>query len=179
MNQDAHTSPFVQVGHVVKSQGLKGELKVHFDSINPNAIEQVSMVYMRNDRGDFYPARLSGFRIEEKGNKPSFFVQFEQIADRSSADTMKNKALFLERKEAEIFLNDEVEELSFIDFEVMYEDSALGYVDEVIDNGAQQLLSIISNKRALLVPIVDEYVERVDANSKTIYCQNLEPLIEL
>ncbi len=179
MNQDALTSPFVQVGHIVKSQGLKGELKVHFDSINPEAMEQVSMVYMRNDRGDFYPSRLSGFRIEEKGNKTSFFVQFEQIADRSSADAMKNKALFLERKEAEQLFNDDVEELTFIDFEVLYEGSALGYVDEVIDNGTQQLLSIVSGKGSLLVPMVDEYVERVDADSKTIYCQNLEPLIEL
>ncbi|RNC83053.1 MAG: 16S rRNA processing protein RimM [Balneola sp.] len=179
MNQDALTSPFVQVGHVVKSQGLKGELKVHFDSINPNAIEQISMVYMRNDRGDFFPSRLSGFRIEEKGNKPSFFVQFDQIADRSSADAMKNKALFIERKEAEKFFNEHIEEPSFIDFEVVHEDNAIGYVDEVIDNGAQQLLSIASSKGALLVPIVDEYIVNIDAESGTIYCKNLGRLIEL
>lgn len=179
MNQDANTSPFVQIGHIIKSQGLKGELKVHFDSIDPDLMEQVSMVYLRNDRGDFYPSRLSGIRIEEKGNKHSFFVQFEQIADRSSADAMKNKAFFLERKEAEQLLTEEAEELPFIDFEVMFEDSAIGYVDEVIDNGVQQLLSIASSKGALLVPVVDEYVVSIEHESKTIYCQNLDRLAEL
>lgn len=38
MKQGANTSPFTQIGHIARSQGLKGELKVLFEAGDTEAL---------------------------------------------------------------------------------------------------------------------------------------------
>jgi ribosomal 30S subunit maturation factor RimM len=44
MNQDANTPGFVQVGHVERSHGLEGEVKVFFNVDHPQKVETLKMV---------------------------------------------------------------------------------------------------------------------------------------
>ena len=177
MTQDANTSPFVQIGHIVRSQGLKGELKVLFDSESPENIEQLSMVYLRNDRGDFYPCRIASLRVEGKGNKISFFVQFDHIADRTSAEALKNRALFVEQKVASALFNESDEEDTLLDYEVLNDQNeSIGLVIDFMDSGAQIVLTVATTSGSLLIPLVDEFVVKVNHETKVIRCHNLEIL---
>lgn len=178
MMKDANISPFVQIGQIVRSQGLKGELKVLFDSGSIESIEQLNLVYLRTDRGDFYPCRITNLRVEGKGNKISFFVHFEHIADRNSAEPLKNKALFLDKETAELLFGEDGEELlSLLDYEVFNEhQKSIGLVIDVMDSGAQVVLTVGTTSGSLLVPFVDEFVLEVNDETETIYCYNLELL---
>ena len=150
MIEGANTSPFTQIAHIARSQGLKGELKVLFEIDSVEAIEQILVVYLRSDRGDFYPCRIANLRVEGKGNKISFFVQFENIADRTSAEALKNKAVFIETTLA-----------------------------EQLFSGAQVVVTVATNSGSLLIPIVDEFVTEIDHQTKIIRCQNLAVLEDL
>lgn len=179
MRQDANT-PFVQIGQVVRSQGLNGELKVFFENPALSAVEELEMLYLRNDRGDFFPARIKQTRVEGKGNKLSFFVQFEHIADRTSAEALKNRALFLEKEKASGFLvSEEID--SFIDFDV-YDEAGehIGIITDELECPAQITLVIASPLHGnLLVPYVDQYVLRVEKDDERVICQNLDLLTDL
>ncbi|MEQ9309784.1 MAG: ribosome maturation factor RimM [Balneolaceae bacterium] len=180
MIEGANTSPFVQIGHIVKSQGLKGELKVLFESDSTETIEQISVLYLRNDRGDFYPCRIANLRVDGKGNKISFFVQFETIADRTSAEALKNKAVFVETEIAEQFFSEQLEEETLIDYEVLNDrNESIGLVIDFLDSGAQIVITVATTSGSLLIPMVDEFVTEVDNNTKTIKCQNLNVLEDL
>lgn len=178
MVQDAHT-PFVEVGRIIRPHGLDGELKIEFEFNNEEALSQITMMYLRNERGDFFPARVKHTRVEEKGNKLSFFVQFEHIADRTSADALKNRALFLEPELAELFLAEE--EVSYIDFDVYDEENNhVGIVTDVLESPAQLTLVVASHDFGnLLVPFVEEYIKQVDEDNERMTCRNLELLSEL
>ena len=177
MIQDANTSPFVQVGHIVRSQGLKGELKVLFDSESPETLEQLSMVYLRNERGDFYPCRIANLRVEGKGSKISFFVQFDHIADRTSAEALKNRALFVDQHVAETLFNDSDEDDALMDYEVLNDQNEhIGLVIDFMDSGAQTVLTVATTSGSLLIPFVDEFVVEVNHEAQLIRCQNLEML---
>ena len=174
---DANISPFVQIGQIARSQGLNGELKVLFESGLIESIEQLNMVYVRTDRGDFYPCRIANLRVEGKGNKISFFVHFEHIADRTAAESLKNKALFLDRETANLLFNDEANITDLIDYEVLNEQQkSVGLVVDYMDSGAQIVLTIATTSGSLLVPFVDEFVVEVNDETKTIYCKNLSIL---
>ncbi len=180
MVQDAHTaSPFVEVGRIIRSHGLDGELKVEFEYNNEEALSQITMMYLRNERGDFFPARVKNTRVEGKGNKLSFFVQFEHIADRTSADALKNRALFLEPELAGLFLAEE--EISYLHFDVYDEqDQHVGIVTDVLESPAQLTLVVASPDCGnLLVPFVDQYIKEVDEENERMSCRNLELLSEL
>lgn len=178
MIEGANTlSPFVQIGHIARSQGLKGELKVLFEPDSSNAIQELSVVYLRNDRGDFYPCRIANLRVEGKGNKISFFVQFETIADRTSADALKNKAVYVETEIADRLFSEQLVDDDFIDYEVLnYQNESVGLVVDFLDSGAQVVITVATTSGSLLIPLVDEFVTEVDHAAKRIHCKNLDIL---
>ncbi|MCP9291232.1 ribosome maturation factor RimM [Gracilimonas sediminicola] len=175
MNQDANTPGFVQVGHVERSHGLEGEVKVFFDVDDPQKVEELKLVYLRNDRGDFYPARIMDFRVEGKRNKISFFVQFDHVADRTGAEALKSKGIFLEAEEAEPFVYAEAEtDDSLVDHEVYDGDESIGLVVDVMNNPAHPILVVATTSGSRLIPYIDHFVE--DRRDGNIYCQNLDEL---
>ncbi|MBD3617060.1 MAG: 16S rRNA processing protein RimM [Gracilimonas sp.] len=175
MNRDANTPGFIQVGHVLRSHGLEGELKVFFDVSDPQEIENLKLVYLRNDRGDFYPARITDMRVEGKRNDISFFVQFDHIADRTGAEALKNRGIFLEVENAEPFLkvNSETED-SLVDHEVFDDDESIGLVIDVMNNPAHPILVVATTSGSRLIPYVDHFVKTTSDGN--IYCQNLDEL---
>ena len=180
MNQGANTSPFTQIGHIARSHGLNGELKINFETENPEALESLEMVYLRNDRGDFYPCRISNLRVEGKGNSISFFVQFDHIADRNAAELLSKRALFIETEKADALLQESPADDDLMDFEVLDENSnSIGLVIDYMDSGAQVVITVATTSGSLLIPVVDEYVLEIDENQRTIQCQNLNLLEDL
>ncbi|HBQ58900.1 MAG TPA: 16S rRNA processing protein RimM [Balneolaceae bacterium] len=176
MNRDASTPGFAQVGHVEEAHGLDGVLKVFFDVDDPAKVEDLKLVYLRNDRGDFIPARILDLRVEDKRNQFSFFVQFDHIADRTAAEAMKGKGVFLEADKAEFFIEAEPEtDDSLIDHEVLDDnDDPVGLVIDVMENPAQPILVVATTSGSRLIPYIDHFVrETRDGN---IYCQNLDEL---
>lgn len=181
MDQAANTSnPFTQIGIIIRSQGLKGECKVSFETGDTHLVEELQMVYLRNDRGDFYPCRISNIRVEGKGNKQSFFVQFDHIADRNSAESLKNRAVFIETDKAAAFFDEPEDQDSLIDFEVFdNSDESLGLVIDEMDNGAHLIIVVATSSGSLMIPVVEEYVLNIDNENRSIYCQNLNLLEDL
>lgn len=175
MNRDANTPGFVQVGHIERSHGLEGEIKVLFENHDPEVVETLNMVYLRNDRGDLIPARILNFRVEGKKNKHSFFVQFDHIADRSSAESLRGKGIFLETEKAQPFIQtDEDPEQSLIDCEVYDGKHYEGIVMDVMNNPAHPILVVATETGSRLIPYVDHFVK--ETRDRNIICQNLDEL---
>jgi len=176
MNRDAITPGFAQVGYVEEAHGLDGFLRVFFDVDDPQKVEGLKLVYLRNERGDLIPARILDLRVEEKRNQISFFVQFDHIADRTAAEAMKGKSIFLEVEKAESFIKAEVEtEDPLIDHEVFDDqDESLGLVIDVMDNPAHPILVVTTTSGSRLIPYIEHFVR--DTRDGNIYCQNLDEL---
>lgn len=176
MNRDANTPDFVQVGHIVRSHGLEGELNVFFDVSDPAEVDDLKLVYLRNERGDFYPARITNLRVEGKRNQLSFFVQFDHIADRTAAEALKNHGIFLEAEHASPFIDaEDTGQDSLIDHEVFDDDDkSIGLVVDVMENPAHPILVVATTSGSRLIPYIDHFVKNTkDGN---IWCQNLDEL---
>ena len=180
MNQEANIQPFTLIGRVDRSHGLDGEVKIIFDFDKPEILNEISVVYLRNDRGDYFPARINAVRTEEKRNEFSFFVQFEHIADRTAAEALKNSGVYLDTNLANSLMPETEEPNSVLHFDVYdLEGKHVGVVMEVIDNSMQSILNVSSENGHLLIPNVNHYVVNEDFEKESIICQNLEELEEL
>ncbi|MEO1021272.1 MAG: ribosome maturation factor RimM [Bacteroidota bacterium] len=169
--------PFIQIGVISKAQGLKGEVKVLLSDEFPLDIEALDLVYIRNQRGDLQPQRIQHLRVEEKANQQSFFVQFDGIADRASAEQLRNKTLFIDESQIEQVLVEEEEVVDVIDFNVMdNHNEEIGYVYDIMENPAHPILEVATTKGSLLIPFVDEFVVQVDTERQIIRCKNLNQL---
>ena len=162
---------------ISRSQGLKGALKVIFEHENLEAIDELKMVYLRNLRGDYFPSRIQNIRVEGKGNKLSFFVQFEHIADRTGAEALKNHAVFLETDKALDFLAAAEIDQTVIDYHVYdSNEKHIGIITDILENPAQSTLVIATESGSLLVPYVDQFIVDVDDDDEIVICQNLQLL---
>ena len=96
---------FTEVGRIVRSHGLTGMVKAQFESVNAEILSSIDLFYLRNDRGDLYPVRLQECR-PDVSSPDLFFVQFENISDRSAADRIKDHAIFVESKHVPVLRSD-------------------------------------------------------------------------
>lgn len=180
MNQDANTSPFTLIGRIDRSHGLFGEVKILLEFNDLSIFDELNLVYLQNERGDYFPVRIIKTRIEEKRNEISFFVQFEHIADRTAADRLKNSGVFLETDTANDLIFEEEFIPSLLHFDVYNKnDEHVGTVMEVLESTAQTVLSISSNKGTLLIPLVEYYVVEINEEEEFIICQNEQELQDL
>ena len=180
MAANASTAPFTEIGTIAKSHGLKGELKVQFETNSPDIVQQLEMVYLQNSRGDYFPCRIKQIRTEGKGNQLSFFVHFEHIADRTAAEELKNSGVYLETDLANTLIPDVEETNSLLHFDVYNTNGEhIGIVMDIIENSMQSILNVSSNNGSLLIPNVSHYVVKENFEEESVICQNLEELGEL
>jgi 16S rRNA processing protein RimM len=177
MNQEANIQPFTLIGRVDRTHGLNGEVKIIFEFDNLEILNELTVVYLRNERGDYFPARISDIRTEEKRKEISFFVQFEHIADRTAAEGLKNSGIYLETDKAELLIPQKDEEVNVLHFDVYDTDGEhIGVVMNIIDNAMQSILNISTTSGTLLVPQVSHYVIEENYEEESIICQNLDEL---
>lgn len=139
--------------------------------------DRVDLFYMRNNRSDLIPARLEHVQRETKRNQQSFFVKFDMIASRSDAESAMNRALFVEREHTPAV--EPGESPSVVGYTLWYDGKEYGEVLDVLENPAHPILEASHNIGSVLIPVVDEYVERTDHQQKIVFCKNLDQLTDL
>ncbi|HET6528075.1 MAG TPA: ribosome maturation factor RimM [Balneolaceae bacterium] len=171
---------YEKIGYIARSHGIQGEVVFIPEMYAPALFDSLDLVRLENARGDLIPARIESARVQEKGNRLSFFVKFEHVTDRTQAEKLKHTSVFAEAEAIGSLVDAEDEVIDFTTFEVRVDDTFIGSVREVIDNPAHPILKVITDdQNQLLIPFVDEYVVEVDEESQIIQCQNLDQLADL
>jgi 16S rRNA processing protein RimM len=157
--------PITEVGRVIKTHGYEGNLRFEiFNSIDINLKEPIFMMF------DHKPVPF--FIIEMSKSNP-YIVSLTDVNTLEHAQSFLNKSLYLP-----IFDDTSEEEDSYIGFEVSDTKAGLlGPVTDVQDNGAQDLLVVNYNGKELLIPFVEELLEDVNEEKRTIIFNLPEGLI--
>jgi len=161
------------LGRIVKPFSYKGELVLFFDVDNIYDYEGLGYVYIEiNERLVKYD--IASLRFH--GNK--VVVTFEDLS-AEEANGLIGKELylplsFLPKLEGNQFYFHEV-----IGFEVVDKKKGnIGKIKEFIDTN-QTIMIIQKEEKEILVPVVDEIVNKVDREEKTIYITAPDGLIDI
>lgn len=167
---------FVSVGKILNFHGIKGEAKVGFTKNQADFFCSLKEVFVKVNN-DYKALKINSIRL----HKNFALVKFDGID--SINDLMEYKGAFLyveentirENLEEDEFLIDELVSLEVFD----QEGKKLGFVVGVSNNGANDLLSVKTNsKQIVLVPFVKAIVTDVSIKDKKIIINNIEGLIE-
>jgi len=83
---------WLEVGKIVNTHGLKGEVKVVPWTDSPETFEDIDCVYIKKKTGDIC------LNIENmKYQKNNIILKFKEISKIEDAEPLKNKTLFAER----------------------------------------------------------------------------------
>ncbi len=177
---DSLNSRFIEIGRFGRPHGLNGNIRfMPNENFIESLFDQHRLVYIKNERADLIPARIEQVQVEKKRNQQTFFVKLDLIASRDDAETAMNKALFTTVDELDSFKSEEPSDTeNLTGYRIISNDNEIGHVLDVFENPAHPILEIKYQTGSLLIPYVDEFIDRVDHNSSTIYCRNLDQLID-
>ena len=164
------------LGKIVRKHSFRGEVVIKLDTDEPELYQEMESVFV--DLGN----NLIPFFIEKsglhKGNQ--LRVKFEGISSEEEADSILKSDIYLPidllpKLSGNKFYFHEVIGFSIVD--VNY--GEVGTLVHINDKAAQPLFEIEKNDAVIFIPMIDDFIKKVDRDNKTIQVETPEGLIEL
>lgn len=155
---------FIEAGKVVNTHGVKGEVKIQVWLDSPEFLKKFKTVYIDNKAVKLVSGRVhKGFLI----------AVLDGVDDVNAAMSLKNKTVFIDRKDAKLpkgayFLQD------IIGAAVVTEDGeSVGTLEDILETPASRIY-VVKGKTEHLIPAVDEFIVRVDAENAVVTVRLIE-----
>ena len=164
------------LGKIVSKFSFKGEVLVKLDTDNPEIYQEMESVFVD------YNNNLVPFFIEKaRLHKSSLLrVKFEDVDTEEDADDLIKTSLYLPLDLLPELEDDQFYYHEIIGFEVIDEAKGnIGTVKNINDNTVQALFEIEFNDKEILIPINDEFIDKLDKENKKLYLKTPEGLIDL
>ena len=162
----------LDVGKIVNTHGLRGEVKVVSWTDTPDVFEDLDYVYCNGEK----------LNIENiKYQKNNLIVRFKEITSIDDAEKYKNKILTAERD----MLGELPEGVHYIADLIgltVVEDNGnvLGTLTDVFNTGSNDIYEVKrEGKKPMLLPVIDEVVLNIDLDNKTVTVHVMEGLEDL
>lgn len=165
----------IPVAKILSTHGIKGELKISPLLSHSEIIFQIKEFYLTKKKEK--PLEVENLRKGPGYN--IYLVKFKNI-DFEKAKSLINQTLFIELDQLPALEEDEFYYYQIIGFKVRDINNFLwGEVKEIMPMGEYDLI-LIRNERGeeFYLPLVEEYVERMDFKAKTILVKNIKDLVE-
>ena len=155
---------YIECGKIINTHGCRGGLKLESWCDEPEVLADFDRIFLKKN----------GAYEEYKVKKSAIFKQFvlfdlEGITDMDAALALKGTVVYADREdfglsEGEYFIAD------IIGCEVRDADSdkLLGKLSEIINRGAQDIYVVKTETGEVMIPVVDEFVIRVEVG-KAVY----------
>ena len=164
------------LGKIAKKFSFKGEVLIYLDTDEPELYENMESVFVEFNKN------LVPFFIENSSlHKNDFLrVKFEDVDDETEADSILNCDVYLPismlpQLEGNKFYFHEV-----IGFEI--EDQRLGIFGKIVsinDTSAQPLFEVLNGNVEILVPMIDQFLVKIDRENKKVIMNLPEGLVEM
>lgn len=157
------------IGYFSKTHGVKGQLilktEKDFD------VDALKALFIETATG-----KAPYFVTEVKEAGANLVLELEEVPNVEKARMLIGKQVYIDAS----LIEEEESDDAWIGFELIdAHHGSLGQVSAVSDNGQQMLLSLQHKGKEIILPMVEEFIEKIDEENKKIFFQAPEGLIEL
>lgn len=171
-----HKEDCFYLGKIAKKFSFKGEVLIYLDTDEPYLYENMESVFVELHN------QLVPFFIEKSSIHKNHFlrVKFEDVNTEEAADEIMGCEIylplsFLPELEGNQFYFHEV-----IGFEI--DDQRLGIVGKIVsvnDSTAQPLFEVVLGEKEIFIPMIDQFLVKIDRNNKKVIMDLPEGLVEI
>lgn len=163
------------LGRIAKTHGIKGEVTIRLDVDDPSAYRDMKFFLLEINRV------LTPFFVEKvtcSGDK--FFVSIQDVKTVEAASALTGKEVFLPlemlpKLSGKQFYYHEVKGFTLVDAEK----GELGPIHDVLEYPTQAIIQVFKDKKEILIPILDQVIQKVDRKAKKLYIKAPEGLIDM
>ncbi len=171
-----HKDNCFYLGKIAKKFSFKGEVLIYLDTDEPELYQEMESVFVEFNKN------LVPFFIENSNlHKNDFLrVKFEDVNSEVDADEIMGCEVYLPisllpKLEGNKFYYHEV-----IGFEI--EDQRLGIFGKIVsinDTAAQPLFEVVNENTEILIPMIDQFLVKIDRENKKVIMNLPEGLVEM
>lgn len=171
-----HKKDCFYLGKIARKFSFKGEVLIFLDTDEPELYQNLESVFVELNK------TLVPFFIEKRAiHKDKFLrVRFEDVENEADADAIMNCEVYLPLSMLPKLSGNKFYYHEIIGFEV--EDLRLGNIGimkGVNDSNAQPLFEITNGEIEILVPMIDDFIIKIDRSNKKVILDTPEGLVDL
>jgi 16S rRNA processing protein RimM len=156
-------------GYFTKTHGVKGQLVLKQEA-------DVDLAALKSVFLESAGARVPYFIRSVSETGKGLIVTLEEIDSVEKARLLTGKKVMVDEK----LILEEEEEAEWTGYELIdSRHGSLGKILSVADNGVQLLFTLQHKGKEIMLPFVEEFVDRIDEEKKVIYYTAPEGLISL
>lgn len=164
----------IWVGRVVKTQGIKGQVRVSSPGGGVTTFSRGKVVYLRNGEGVPKPLTVYSFRPHRQGT----ILSFDEVKQAGEAAELVGCSIYVPKESLETLPPDEFYEYQLLGLRVKTEEgNFLGILEEVMPTGSNDVFVVRKDGQEVLIPATDEVVVQVDLQEKIMVIHPLEGLL--
>ncbi|MFL9845480.1 ribosome maturation factor RimM [Flavobacterium rhizosphaerae] len=171
-----HKEDCFYLGKIAKKFSYKGEVLAWLDTDDPGYYEDMESVFVEINK------HLVPFFIEKSRlHKNDFLrIQFEDVDSEEAADRILGCELYLPltmlpKLEGDKFYFHEIIGFTAVDERL----GDIGIITGINDNSAQPLFEIKKGETEILVPMIDDFIVKIDRPNKQVLLNTPEGLVDL
>lgn len=167
---------FYFLGKITKTSGYQGNLVFFFDVDDINYYKDLEAVFV-DVHGEIIPFAIQSVNIKSSN---SAYVKLEDLDSEEEALALVGTDLLLPLSYLPPLTGNKFYYHEIIGFEVFDKIAGnIGTINEVIDKGPQDILSIRHQGKEILLPVTDTIIREVDRKNKKLTVEAPEGLINL
>lgn len=171
---------YLRIGKIISLHGIKGEVKVFPTTDDIERFDDLEEFYIV-DSDDADDSDFEGKEQYEslgvKYIKNTCVLKIKNFDSIEQSTKLIGKNIYVSRENAVKLKEDEYYVMDLIGLKVYAGDEFLGNVKEIMKTKIYSTLVIDYNKKELLVPLVSEFIEKIDMENSVIKIKAMEGLL--
>ena len=148
------------LGVIVKAQGIKGEVKVKPYTDTPDVLCRLKSVFIDGSEYDITSSR---------SDKTMAYFKLNGVDDRDMAETLRGREIYVDKAKAPKLPKDRYYIDDLIGCSVFDDEGQLlGRLNNILQNGANDVYVISGEKGEILVPVLKSVIKKIDIRKSEI-----------
>ncbi len=165
---------YFEIGQIVNTFGVKGELKVVPYTDDIERFEELNSIYVVKNK------QLIEYEIEQiKYHKNMIILKLKNVNDMNTAEKLKGCYIRIHRKDARELPEGTYFIADIIGSQVITDDGKiLGIVDDIYNTGAKDIFVVKDEMgKQILLPHIEEVILNIDVEKQIVTVHLLEGLV--
>lgn len=164
---------YLECGKIINTHGVKGAVKLESWCDSPAVLASLKCIYM-SQKGQYIPVKV----LHASVFKQFVIMELDGVNDIDAAMLLRNTVIYADRSDFHLDEGDYfIADLLGLPVMDITTECVYGTLKEVINRGASDIYVIDTPAGERMMPVVDEFVKRIDPE-RGIYVSPIEGMLD-
>jgi 16S rRNA processing protein RimM len=166
---------YFKIGKFVAAHGVKGELVLKHDLGKKTSLKGLHTIFIEERKNSFLPWFIEKVKIK---TEEEVFIKLEGVSTREAATKLTQKEVWFTEADMKKF-STKSSPINLLGYTIINNKKPIGEILEIIEQPHQLLCRIEINKKEVLIPLNESFLQNINHAKKQVNVELPEGLIEI